>query len=91
MLQRLSEVAPESVAWIWPRRVAGGKLTLITGDPGTGKSTITLDIAARITTGASWPDGGPAPAGDVILLSAEDGVADTVRPRFDRFTEIRSG
>ena len=56
---------------------------VIAGDPGLGKSSITHDIAARVSTGAPWPDGGHAPLGTVVLLSAEDGLADTVRPRCD--------
>jgi putative DNA primase/helicase len=51
--------------------------------PGIGKSQISLDIAARISTGAEWPDGGKAPVGNVVILSSEDGLADTVRPRLD--------
>ncbi len=56
------------------------------GDPGLFKSTLTLDIAARVTTGRAWPDGcGVAPVGNVVILTAEDGLADTVRPRLDCF------
>ncbi|MBI3104107.1 MAG: AAA family ATPase [Candidatus Rokubacteria bacterium] len=83
VLIRLSEVAPESVSWLWPGRLAEGKLTLLAGDPGLGKSFITLDVASRISIGREWPDGGEAPRGDTILLSAEDGPADTIRPRLD--------
>jgi hypothetical protein len=80
----LSDVAPEKVEWLWPGRVAIGKLTMIAGEPGLGKSQLSIAIAAAVTTGAAWPDrSGCAPAGDVIILSAEDGVADTIRPRFD--------
>jgi RecA-family ATPase len=80
----LADVEPESITWLWPGRVAAGKLTLIVGDPGLGKSWITLDIAARLSSGRMWPDQVPggAPA-DVLLLSAEDGIADTIRPRLD--------
>ncbi len=80
---RLADVLPESVKWIWPGRLALGKLTVLSGDPGLGKSFLSLDVAARLTTGQMWPDGGPAPIGSVVLLTAEDGVADTVRARFD--------
>jgi putative DNA primase/helicase len=65
-------------------RVGIGKLTLIAGEPGLGKSQLSLAIAVAVTTGGAWPDGsGRAPLGSVIILSAEDGVADTIRPRFD--------
>lgn len=84
VLVRLSDVAPESIDWLWPGRIARGKYTLLAGDPGLGKSTVTLDLAARLTRGLGWPDGAPAPAGPVLLLSAEDGLSDTIRPRVDR-------
>jgi hypothetical protein len=80
----LGEVAPEAVTWAWPGRLPLGKLIVLEGDPGLGKSTLALDVAARVTTGAAWPDGnGVAPRGPVVILSAEDGPADTIRPRFD--------
>lgn len=80
----LADVRAEDVLWLWPGRLAAGKLALLVGDPGLGKSWITLDIAARVSAGLAWPDGAPAvaPAG-VLLLSAEDGLADTIRPRLD--------
>ena len=83
ILVRLANVKAEPVSWIWPCRLALGKLTLLVGDPGLGKSWITLDIAARVSCGGAWPDGGQAIAGNVLLLSAEDGLADTIRPRLD--------
>ncbi len=81
---RLSEVEPESVEFLWPGRIAKGKLNIIEGDPKTGKSTLVLDLVARVTTGSPMPDGAqlPGPAA-VILMTAEDGLADTVRPRLD--------
>lgn len=79
----LAEVVPERIRWLWPGRVAQGKLSLLIGEPGLGKSSVTLDIAARLTTGAAWPDGGTAPSGDAVILTAEDGLADTIRPRLD--------
>ena len=85
VIVRLADVKPEPVAWLWPGRIALGKLTLIAGDPGLGKSFLTLDMASRVSTGAGWPDRrceSFAPGG-VVLLSAEDGVADTIRPRLD--------
>lgn len=80
----LATVAPERIAWLWPGYLAAGKLHLVDGDPGLGKSSMTLDWAARVSTGARWPDqqAGCPPAG-VLLLSAEDGLADTIRPRLD--------
>lgn len=83
---RLSDVQPERVSWLWPGRIPLGKLTILDGDPGNGKSTLTLDIAARVSLGTEMPDGTHSyvdgPAG-VVLLSAEDGLGDTIRPRLD--------
>jgi putative DNA primase/helicase len=83
LLVRLADVQPETLTWIWPGRLAAGKLALLVGDPGLGKSWISLDVAARLSAGLTWPDGGSAPVGPVLLLSAEDGLADTIRPRLD--------
>ena len=80
----MADVEPEAVSWLWTRRLARGKITILAGDPGVGKSFLTLDLAARLTTGRPWPDGEAASsAADVILLAAEDGIADTMRPRLD--------
>lgn len=79
----LSEVVPERVRWLWEGRIALGKLNLVDGDPGTGKSAATTDLAARVSVGKPWPDGVKCVAGGVVILSAEDGLADTIRPRFD--------
>lgn len=79
----MAEVDPEPVDWIWSGRLARGKLTLVAGDPGLGKSQISLDVAARITTGSQFPDGDAAPAGSVLVLTAEDAAKDTVRPRLE--------
>ncbi len=85
VLSCLSDVKAELVQWLWPGRIALGKLTLIVGDPDQGKSLITLDLAARVSRGAGWPDcpADTAAPGGVVLLSAEDDLADTIRPRLD--------
>lgn len=81
--QLLSSVEPERVEWLWPGRLALGKIVLVDGDPGLGKSAMVLDLAARVSAGGRWPDGAACEAGGVVLLSAEDGLADTIRPRLD--------
>jgi len=86
LVRRLSDVERRVLVWLWPGRVPLGKLTLLAGDPGLGKSYVTLDIAARVTRGDAWPD---APllkqtAGGVILFNAEDDVEDTIAPRLDK-------
>jgi hypothetical protein len=85
----LSNVQPERVRWLWPGRIPFGKLTILDGDPGLGKSVLTIDLAARVSRGWSMPgeerepgDDGREPAG-VVILSAEDGLDDTIRPRLD--------
>lgn len=78
-----SEINPEPVRWLWPGRVPVGKLTLIAGDPGLGKSLVTVDIAAHVSTAMHFPDGAACQQGSVIFLSAEDGAEDTIRPRLD--------
>jgi hypothetical protein len=83
-LTRLSDVEPERVSWLWQGYLPVGKLVTLDGDPGLGKSTLSDDMAAKVTTGGTWPDGTRCEfPGDVILMSAEDGLADTVRPRLD--------
>ncbi|MCP5404930.1 MAG: AAA family ATPase [Pseudomonadaceae bacterium] len=78
----LADVKPEPVVWLWPQRIALGKLTVIVGNPGLGKSQLVASIAGVVTTGATWPDGtASCDVGDVILLSAEDDAADTLVPR----------
>src|SRR5262245_32283288 len=54
-IYRLSERLCRNVSWLWPGRIALGKLTLVNGDPGAGKSLVMLDVAARVTRGAEMP------------------------------------
>lgn len=80
----LSSFAPEDIEWLWTGRIPLGHLTIIAGNPGDGKSIVTLDLAAKLTRGRPLPfeAAGREPA-TVLLLNAEDGVSDTLRPRFD--------
>jgi len=80
---RADEVKQESIRWLWPNRFAIGKLNGLAGMPDQGKSQVTLSIAATVTRGAAWPDGGKADPGEVAILSAEDDEADTVAPRLE--------
>ena len=78
-----SAVKQQPVLWLWKNRLARGKITLLGGDPGLGKSQIIVDIIARISAGLPWPDGGVAPRGFCIILSAEDAASDVICPRLE--------
>jgi putative DNA primase/helicase len=79
---RASDIEPERLEWVWPGRIARGKVALLGGPPGLGKSQVTANIAAIVSSGGEWPCGeGHAPQGGVLILSAEDGIADTIVPR----------
>lgn len=81
-LLKMADVVPEQPQPLWPGYLWLGKIAVLDGDPGLGKSTLTLDLAARVSTGRAMPDGQSGiPYADVLLLSAEDGAADTIRPR----------
>lgn len=82
-LVKLADVEAEAIEWLWPGRIPCGKVSLIEGDPSLGKSTGFLDIAARVSRGLPLPGGGAFGPASVVLLSAEDGLADTIRPRLD--------
>jgi len=79
----LADVAPRAIEWLWEGRIPLRRITLLVGRPGEGKSFLMIDITARVTTATPWPDGSACPAGEVILISAEDDPADTIRPRLD--------
>jgi hypothetical protein len=79
----LSEIEPERIEWLWPRRIPKGKITVLDGDPDNGKSVLTTDLAARVTAGLDLPDGTKTEAAGAVIVSAEDGASDTIRPRFD--------
>jgi hypothetical protein len=85
-LVRLSMIKRERIEWLWNARVPRRKITVLDGDPGLGKSCALLDLAARVTRGRAMPDEPEETLhepGNVLVLSAEDGAADTIRPRFD--------
>jgi putative DNA primase/helicase len=79
---RASDLTPESINWAWPNRFAFGKMAMIAGDPGLGKSTILVDIAALHSRGGEFPCGeGRATVCETAILTAEDGLRDTLVPR----------
>lgn len=77
-----SSVKQRKVEWLWYPYIPFGKLTILQGDPGEGKSTFILAIAALLTKGKAMPDGYPIEGcQNVIYQTAEDNIADTVKPR----------
>ena len=85
-IRKMSEIQSEPVNWLWEPYIPDGKITLIQGDGSMGKTTVALAIAAAVSTGAplSGSAGCGAPA-CVIIQNAEDGLADTIKPRLERF------
>jgi hypothetical protein len=77
----VADVQQTELRWLWQSRIPLGALTLLDGDPGLGKSLVTLDLIARVTTGREMPDGTPGVDGGALLLSAEDDLGATIRPR----------
>jgi len=85
VFKRMSDVKAEPVRWLWDGRIPLGKVTLLEGEPGVGKSTLSLDLAARVSRGAALPLMREAEVGpsNVVIFSGDDALADTVRPRLE--------
>jgi putative DNA primase/helicase len=78
----MADVRPSAIEWLWQNWLAIGKVHVLAGEGGRGKSTILCNTTAITTTGTKWPDGAPASqVGSVIILAAEDDVEDTLAPR----------
>jgi hypothetical protein len=80
---RASTIEMKEVRWLWDKRIPLGKLTIFDGDPDLGKSVVTVDIAARVSTGRDFPDGAKCDPAPVIMCNVEDGADDTIVPRLD--------
>jgi hypothetical protein len=72
---------PKRVEWLWPGWIPLGKMSMLDGDPGLGKSSLLVDIAARVTTQGLMPNDVLGITGDVVIMSAEDDAEDTIIPR----------
>ena len=82
--RKMSEIEPQPINWLWKDYIAKGTFTLITGEPELGKSQITLSMASIVTTGGNWPvSGEKCEEGNVIILSDEDNLEKTIRPRLE--------
>ena len=83
-LIKASDVKMRPIKWLWPGVLAQGKLVIIAGDPGLGKSQVCLFISAIVSTGGEWPvSEETCNKGSVLILSAEDGAEDTIVPRLN--------
>ena len=82
-LIRMSDIQPEEVQWLWYPYIPLGKLTVIQGDPGEGKTTFVLAMIAALTKGEALPEREPLDPVNILYQTAEDGLADTIRPRLD--------
>lgn len=83
-LIQMSEIEAEEVSWLWYPFIPYGKLTIIQGDPGDGKTTMVLNLAAKLTKGETLDEGMDCSEPvNVIYQTAEDGLADTVKPRLE--------
>jgi putative DNA primase/helicase len=80
-LLRGDEVQMRPIPWLWNGYIAKGRLCVLAGRPGTGKTTVALALAATVTTGGRWPDGTRAELGNIAVWSGEDDPADTLAPR----------
>ncbi len=80
-LDRADHIQPVPQDWLWPDWLSRGKLHLLAGRPGCGKTTLALALGAIVTRGGTWPDGSRAPTGDLVIWSGEDDPADTLVPR----------
>lgn len=76
------EIQERPVSWLWDQYLPMGKLTLLAGAGGTGKSTIAFNLAGVVANGGIWPDGTRCrDAGNVLIWSSEDSPEDTIKPR----------
>lgn len=83
-LIKMSEVQSQEIEWLWFPFIPYGKLTIIQGDPGDGKTTLVLNIAAKLSMGERLDENmNITEPVNIIYQTAEDGLADTVKPRLE--------
>ena len=80
-LRSLDDYEEEAIEWLWPNVFPFGKLSLLGGLPGVGKSQLLISIAAALSKGGTLPDGSLAPKGSSLILASEDDAKDTIKPR----------
>ena len=80
----MRDIQTEDVQWLWYPYLPRGKLTIVQGDPGEGKTTFVLAVISALTRGEPLPECEQAPEPvNVIYQTAEDGLADTIKPRLE--------
>ncbi len=80
--EKYSDLKPERIDWLWPNKIPVGATTLLVGDPGAGKSTLSLYVAAQVSAGRSFPNcKEPTKQGTTLIITAEDSHSATVLPR----------
>lgn len=80
-LIRMSEVETQEVRWLWRPYIPFGKITIIQGNPGEGKTTLSLRLAAACSQGQALPGMEPGAPINILYQTAEDGLGDTIKPR----------
>lgn len=76
-----SDIIIEPINWLWPGWLAAGKIHILGGAPGIGKTSMAIAFTAIVSSGGTWPDGSKAEIGNVVIWSGEDDLADTLVPR----------
>jgi RecA-family ATPase len=80
----MSDIPTEQVEWLWKPYLPAGKISIIQGDGGDGKTTTATAIAAAISKGEALPGGDCAAPAHIIIQNAEDGISDTIKPRLEQ-------
>ena len=76
----MSSIEPREIRWLWQSRIALGRISVIAGQGGIGKSYLMADVTARLSKGLAMPDGSLTEACDSLLISGEDDPGDTMPP-----------
>jgi putative DNA primase/helicase len=81
IIREAASYTMKPIDWLWQGHFARGKLHILAGAPGTGKTTHGLEAAAIVSRGGNWPDGTTTSQGNVLIWSGEDDIEDTLVPR----------
>lgn len=76
-----ANITVQKINWLWKNWLPRGKLTILAGQPGSGKTTIALDLAAIVSAGRQFPDGTATSPGNILIWSGEDSASDVIVPR----------